>query len=99
MISDKNLRKIAELLRKADQCSDEYDAYAECIWELFTMTYRDALSQLVNCGPVEDGNVISKSYRDELITLGLAGRVVVKGQQGFTGANYDGWAVYKAGQK
>jgi hypothetical protein len=54
----------------------------------------EQLQQLVN-GPVWDGDVIAKSYRDELIELGLAVRVCCKGEDGFTGARYIAKTVCK----
>ena len=56
----------------------------------------DDLIALVECGPLEDGDVPSKSGRDSLIEKGLAVRVVVKGQDGYTAATYAGARVYKA---
>jgi hypothetical protein len=40
--------------------------------------------------------VISKTQRDTLMSWGLASRVCVKGEQGYTAANYIGWDVLKA---
>jgi hypothetical protein len=53
----------------------------------------DQLRQLVATGPVWDGDVISKSDRDELIRLGLATRVMVGGAWGWTAATYLGGHV------
>lgn len=54
----------------------------------------DTLVALVENGPCWDGDVPSKSARDELIDLGLAIRVVVKGEDGHTAATYAGRDVY-----
>ncbi|WP_227461659.1 hypothetical protein [Cupriavidus pauculus] len=54
----------------------------------------DALVGLVECGPLDDGEVPSPSVRDSLLARGLAVRVVVKGADGYTAANYAGRDVY-----
>lgn len=97
---DKQTLKAAlEVFRTTEQGSDEYEQACATIYRTMTSGQRDMLSQLVKDGPVEDGSVIAKSYRDDLLEYELANRVVVKGEQGFTGANYGGWDVYRAGQK
>lgn len=55
----------------------------------------DTLVALVEHGPLWDGDVPSKSGRDKLITAGLAIRVVVKGEDGYTAATYQGRDAYK----
>lgn len=50
----------------------------------------DSLLALIKNGPCWDGDVPSKSGRDELIERGYAVRVVVKGEDGFTAATYKG---------
>ena len=56
----------------------------------------DQLQQLVINGPVFDGDVISKSDRNFLIDIGLADRVMHKGEWGYTTATYRGGFVMKA---
>lgn len=56
----------------------------------------DTLVGLIESGPLEDGDVPSKSARDSLVENGLAVRVVVKMQDGFTAATYQGRQAYKA---
>jgi len=75
--------------------SDEYFKIVEAIALLLPKKLHEQLLQLVN-GPVWDGDVISKSYRDELFECGLAIRVCHKGEQGYTGALYIGYSVLKA---
>jgi hypothetical protein len=82
---------------KADQCSDDYQQHCRTAWHGMRPSIREALGQLVIKGPVWDGDVVSKTARDELLYYGLASRACVKGEQGFTVANYSGWDVYKAG--
>lgn len=53
------------------------------------------LIAFVEEGPLWDGDVPSKSGRDKLIDLGLLIRVVVKGEDGYTAANYHGAEVYR----
>lgn len=66
------------------------------IWEELTGNQRKQLIQLVEQGPVWDGDVYSKAARGDLFDLGLASRAVVKGKDGFTVANYRGYAVCRA---
>ena len=56
----------------------------------------DTLVALVERGPLWDGDVPSKSGRDELLSRGLAVRVVVKGEDGWQAATYAGRDAYKA---
>lgn len=57
---------------------------------------KDTLIALVECGPLWDGDVPSKTGRDALIAQGLAVRVVVKGEDGWQAATYAGRNAYKA---
>ncbi|MBP6564346.1 MAG: hypothetical protein KA200_01910 [Burkholderiales bacterium] len=56
----------------------------------------DTLHGLVLNGPLWDGDVPSKSGRDSLIERGLAVRVVVRGEDGYTAATYAGRDAWKA---
>lgn len=55
----------------------------------------DTLAALVEHGPLWDGEVPSKSGRDDLIDRGFAVRVMVKGEDGHTAATYAGRDAYK----
>jgi hypothetical protein len=55
--------------------------------------HREQLQQLIGKGPVEDGDVISKAHRGDLVRWKLAARVLVKGQWGYTAATYRGGHV------
>lgn len=55
----------------------------------------DCLVALVESGPLCDGDVPSKRGRDDLIEKGLAVRVIVAGQDGYTAATYGGRDAYK----
>lgn len=57
---------------------------------------KDTLIALVERGPLWDGDVPSKGGRDSLLAQGLAVRVVVKGEDGWTAATYAGRDAYKA---
>lgn len=56
----------------------------------------DTLIALVERGPLWDGDVPSKSERDDLLGQGKAIRVVVRGEDGWTAATYAGRDAYKA---
>lgn len=57
---------------------------------------KETLIALVECGPLWDGDVPSKSGRDGLLAQGLAVRIVVKGEDGWQAATYAGRDAYKA---
>lgn len=88
------LKQILIVLDKYDQCSEEYDIAAFALANIMSSTHREQLHQLVKDGPVWDGDVVSKSHRDDLISWGLATKVCFKGEQGYTGANCRGWDVW-----
>lgn len=50
----------------------------------------ESLFQLSKNGPCWDGDVISKSCRDELLDIGACSKVLVKGEQGFNACTYFG---------
>lgn len=56
---------------------------------------KDTLVALVEAGPLWDGDVPSKAGRDALIERGLAVRVVVRLEDGFTAATYAGRDAYR----
>jgi hypothetical protein len=56
----------------------------------------EQLKQLASKGPVEDGDVISKNNRGDLIRWGLAERCLVRGQWGYTACTYLGGHVLNA---
>lgn len=84
----------AELTKALIETShiDGYFDYAAVVARRLPKALHEQLKQLIN-GPVWDGDVISKSLRDQLIDLGLAVRVCCKGEQGHTGATYFAHAV------
>jgi hypothetical protein len=54
----------------------------------------DTLTALVERGPVDAGDIPSKSGRSDLIKEGFAVAVLVKGEQGFAAATYEGSRLY-----
>lgn len=55
----------------------------------------DTLIALVEHGPLWDGDVPSKCGRDDLIKDGLAVRILVNSEDGYTAATYRGRDAYK----
>jgi hypothetical protein len=85
------LKKLITYGSKADK---GYFQYAHIVAISLNKPLIEQLRQLVN-GPVWDGDIISKSNRGTLFELGLAIRVCVNGEQGYTGATYFGYTVIK----
>ena len=90
----KDIEFLKELIKRAENTVDGYFQYAHVVAVTLEKRLHDQLNQLVG-GPVWDGDVLSKSLRDELIGLGLAMRVCCKGEQGYTGATYFSFSVMK----
>lgn len=90
-----SIREIVTKIAAEDQCSDRYNALVKTLKELISPRLGQ-LEQLIKTGPVEDGDIISKSERDDLLNWGLATRVCCKGEQGYTAATYRGWNVFYA---
>lgn len=55
-----------------------------------TETHLESLLFLIEKGPVDDGDVPSKSTRDDLVDWGYVARVRVNNQDGFNAATYKG---------
>ena len=97
-MSIENVKRAAEIVKainEVDQCDDAWDKGVIELGDLLRKSHGAVLLQLVKDGPVEDGDVISKSLRDDLINLGLATRVMHQDQFGFTSATYLGGFVSK----
>lgn len=86
------------LARQRMQTDDGYFKYAPIVWDGLSSTQREQLNQLLHQGPVWDGNVISKSARDDLIDFGLATRCCFMGEDGYTAATYPAVTVFRAGK-
>ena len=88
-----NERFLKELITHVSIADSGYFAGAHLIACWLPKRLHESLEQLVDDGPVWDGDVISKQYRDDLLDLNLAVRVCVKGEQGFTGGTYLAYVV------
>lgn len=55
----------------------------------------DQLKQLLE-NPTEDGDIISPTMRNELVSMRCAHRICVNMREGFTAATYKGLALYLA---
>lgn len=99
IVSKEIVRQAIKVLKEKDQCSEEYECAAYALRHAMGASHLESLAQIVNHGPVHDGDVISKSHRSDLIEWGLAQRACVKGEQGYTAANYIGWDVLRAGER
>lgn len=89
---------IKELILISDRSEEQYFDIVHAISLLFPKRLIEQLTQLVN-GPVYDGDIISKSGRDELFDMGLAVRVCSKGGQGYTGSKYIGCSILRGLEK
>lgn len=74
----------------AEKNHNKADALIVDIRLALSSGHREQLAQLINKGPVWDGDVISKAHRGDLIRWRLASRVMVKGKWGYTAATYLG---------
>ena len=76
------------------------DLYFENAKKLYVVlrktNHLEQLSPLVKFGPIWDGDVISKSKRDDLLRWRLAVRCCFKGEQGYTAGSYYGYTVSNA---
>lgn len=91
-MTDKEFLK--ELISRGAKADESYFQYAHIVACLLDKRLHDQLTQLIN-GPVWDGDIICKSFREELFDLGLAIRVCCKGNEGYTGATYFAFSVMK----
>jgi hypothetical protein len=87
---------VTRRLNYMDQCDGDYERACGMARRMMSSAQREVLQQLVMTGPVWDGDVASKAARDDLLQAGLASRACVKGEQGYTVANYRGYDVWKA---
>lgn len=85
-----------EIINSADPCDPIWDVAVFAISHALTGQQQASLVQLVENGPIEDGGVLSKSARTDLIKMGLVSKAIVKGEEGYQVANYRGFAVYNA---
>lgn len=81
----------------ADANVDAYDVAARLAWNSMENIHREVLRQLLFTGPVWDGNIISKSARNDLMEWGLATRVCYMGEQGYAAATYRAFIIFREG--
>lgn len=53
----------------------------------------EVLEQCALNGPIEDGDLVSKSGRDQCLDVGALAQIVVKGEDGFQACTYRGWSM------
>jgi hypothetical protein len=90
----KEIELTKEIINAAQSTDDGYFDYAAVIARRLPKHLHEQLQQLIN-GPIWDGDIICKSYRNELFDLSLAVRICCKGEQGYTGATYLAYSVMK----
>jgi hypothetical protein len=61
-----------------------------------TSNQLSALVELVENGPLYDADVTNREARDDLIANGMATRIIVKAEEGWTAATYKGRDAYEA---
>jgi hypothetical protein len=89
----------AKIISTTNQCEPEYDVAVFALSQALSGQQKDALTQLVEKGPLYDGDLISKSARTDLLEMGLISKAIVKGEEGYQVANYHGFAVHRARAK
>ena len=77
----------------AEYGTPERSAAAHRLWKALGGAGREQLKQLLR-SPTWDGDVVSKSWRDELLSAKLAERCCVGGEQGYTTATYPAGALW-----
>lgn len=60
-----------------------------------TSDQRDVIVASFENGPLYDGDVPSKTGRDQLIDIGFVSKVVVKGEEGYNACTYLGARAYR----
>jgi hypothetical protein len=58
----------------------------------------EQLNQLAMKGPLWDGDVVSKSDRNDLLRIGACEKIVFKGEQGYNACTYFGWSLWRVYQ-
>lgn len=89
---DEIIKHLVVFSRRAND--EGYFNIVHAIALIFPKNLIEQLQQIVN-GPIWDGDIISKHYRERLMEIGLAIRVCCKGKQGYTGATYTAYSILK----
>ncbi|MAP20481.1 MAG: hypothetical protein CL582_06025 [Alteromonadaceae bacterium] len=76
---------------------DKTDALQK-LHAMLTSDMADTLAKIASEGPIEDGDVPSKSARDELSDMGMVDRVAIKGEFGQWAATGLGFYLWNAAQ-
>lgn len=87
-----------QVVRGLAAMDEENYSAAAIVWDGLSSAQRDQLNQLLHQGPVFDGNVLSKSARDDLLDYGLAVRCCFMGEDGYTAATYRARTVFHSGK-
>lgn len=75
----------SDLLLEYGHIDPEYQAACKALHSLIhDRGMYDTFSQLAYSGPVWDGNLISKKAKKVFVHAGLAERVIVEGEDGYT---------------
>lgn len=90
------VKEALEQTAAAEYGSQAHTYYGGLAWKALGVGRQGQLEQLLK-GPTWDGDVIGKSARDDLLSLGLAVRCCVNYEQGYTAASYLGYTIYKIG--
>lgn len=92
---DQAIKMTGELCAQysAEKNDERCDALLVDIRLAMPSGHRAELAHLIKNGPVHDGDVMSKAHVGDLLRWGLAAKVMVKGQWGYTAATYRGGHV------
>lgn len=73
--------------------SEAYEETTIALWDLLSSGHKDVLKQILY-KPTYDGDIASKSSRDDLLEWGLAIRCCFNFEQGYTTATYLASAIW-----
>lgn len=88
------VERVAMLRATDDVSSDQYEGAVFALWGALNSGHRDVLRQVL-AKPTWDGDICSKSSRDDLIALGLAERCCFDFEDGYTTATYMAGSVWR----
>ena len=78
--------------------SDQEFAKYVALWSALSAAAKETLRALHTKGPLWDGDVPSKSGRDDLLRDGLAAKVIVRNEEGYQACTYLGHRVLRCGE-
>jgi hypothetical protein len=93
------IKELLDAIHVSQELSTE-DEYADAIRLLhfvkaMSSGHHDTIIAAFKHGPLDDGDVPSKSARDDLVLSGLIAKVICKGEWGFNACTYKGASAYK----